>query len=95
MEIAFEAERLARLCSTGAALDQKYGTACAKRLRQRLQELEAVESLADMVFGRPHELKGDRAGEVSVDLVHPLRLIFRPTAQPPPRRPTEVSTGRR
>jgi plasmid maintenance system killer protein len=84
MEIAFETERLARLCNSGPALDRMYGSACAKRLRQRLQELEAVESLADMVFGRPHELKGDRAGEVSVDLTHPLRLILRPTAQPPP-----------
>ena len=30
------------------------------------------------------ELKGNRTGQLSVDLVHPLRLIFRPTAQPPP-----------
>ena len=84
MEIAFETERLARLCNSQAALDRAYGAACAKRLRQRLQELEAVESLADMVFGRPHELKGNRTGQLSVDLVHPLRLIFRPTAQPAP-----------
>ncbi len=84
MEIAFETEKLARLCNSRAALEQTYGQVCAKRLRQRLQELEAVESLADMVFGRPHELKGNRVGQVSVDLVHPLRLIFRPTIQPPP-----------
>jgi proteic killer suppression protein len=84
MEIAFETGKLARLCSSGAALDRLYGTACAARLRQRLQQLEAVESLADMVFGRPHELAGNRAGQLSVDLVHPLRLIFRPTAVPPP-----------
>ena len=71
MEIAFETERLARLCNSQAALDRAYGAACAKRLRQRLQELEAVESLADMVFGRPHELKGNRTGQLSVDLVHP------------------------
>jgi toxin HigB-1 len=84
MEIAFETERLARLCNNRSALNRAYGEACAKRLGQRLQELEAVESLADMVFGRPHELKGDRAGQVSVDLVQALRLIFRPTVQPPP-----------
>ena len=84
MEILFETERLARLCNNRLALGRAYGEACAKRLSQRLQQLEAVECLGDMVFGRPHELKGDRAGQVSVDLVHPLRLIFRPTAQPPP-----------
>ena len=64
--------------------DRLRDTEAGPTVQQRLQELEAVESLADMVFGRPHELKGDRAGEISVDLVHPLRLIFRPTAQPPP-----------
>ncbi len=65
MEILFEAERLARLCNNRLALGRAYGEACAKRLRQRLQQLEAVECLGDMVFGRPHELKGDRAGQVS------------------------------
>lgn len=84
MEISFETERLAKLYNSEAALDRAYGDVCARRIRQRLQELEAVESLADMVFGRPHELKGHRAGQVSVDLVHPLRLIFRPTANPVP-----------
>lgn len=84
MEISFETEKLAKLCNSRAALERTYGAVCARRIGQRLQELEAVECLADMVFGRPHELKGDRDGQVSVDLVHPLRLIFRPTAQPPP-----------
>ena len=84
MEIFFATGGLARLCNSRAMLTRMYGERCARRLCQRLQELEAVENLGDMVFGRPHELKGDRAGQVSVDLVHPLRLIFRPTAQPPP-----------
>jgi proteic killer suppression protein len=86
VEVTFETEKEARLYNNRAMLDRTYGTACAKKIRQRLQELEAAETLADMVFGRPHELKGGRAGQVSVDLVHPLRLIFRPTAQPPPMR---------
>lgn len=84
MDISFETEKLAKLCNSQASLRRAYGDVCAKRIGQRLQELEAVECLADMVFGRPHELKADRAGQVSVDLVHPLRLIFRPTVQPPP-----------
>jgi proteic killer suppression protein len=84
MEIGFETEKLARLCSNQEALIRTYGEACGKRIGQRIQELESVETLADAVFGRPHELRGDRAGQVSVDLVHPLRLIFRPTGQPPP-----------
>ena len=87
MEISFETERAAKLFNSKAALDKKYGDECGKRIRQRLQQLEAVDTLEDMVFGRPHELKGDMAGEVSLDLVHPLRLIIRPTDQPPPTKP--------
>jgi plasmid maintenance system killer protein len=87
MEISFEADKVAKLFNSRAALDKKYGDKCGKRIRQRLQELEAVDSLEDMVFGRPHELTGDRAGQVSLDLVHPLRLIIRPTDEPPPTKP--------
>lgn len=84
MEILFETEGAARLYNSRAALERTYGAACSNKIRQRLQELEAVETLEDMVFGRPHELKGNRAGQISVDLVHPRRLIFRPTPQPAP-----------
>jgi proteic killer suppression protein len=43
-----------------------------------------VETLADMrtMPGRRHELHGDRAGELSLDLDHPYRLLFRPMADP-------------
>lgn len=87
MEISFENDKVAKLFNSQAALNKKFGDKCAKRIAQRLQELEAVDSLEDMVFGRPHELIGDRAGQVSLDLVHPLRLIVRPTDDPPPTKP--------
>ena len=87
MEISFETDKVAKLFNSMAALNKKFGELCGKRIAQRLQELEAVESLEDMVFGRPHELVGDRAGQVSLDLVHPLRLIIRPTDDPPPAKP--------
>ncbi len=34
--------------------------------------------------GRCHELKGNRAGQLSIDLVHPYRLILVPSADPAP-----------
>lgn len=34
--------------------------------------------------GRCHELKGNRVGQLSIDLVHPYRLVFVPSADPPP-----------
>jgi proteic killer suppression protein len=53
---------------------------------QRLKAMGAAETLADMKFlpGRCHELRGDRAGELSLDLDHPYRLLFRPRDDPEP-----------
>jgi proteic killer suppression protein len=33
--------------------------------------------------GRCHELKGHLAGTLSIDLKHPLRLLFKPEPPPP------------
>jgi proteic killer suppression protein len=35
---------------------------------------------------RCHELTGDRAGQLSIDLDHPYRLIFSPNHDPIPER---------
>ncbi len=37
-----------------------------------------------MLPGRCHELTGDRARQLSIDLDHPYRLIFEPVEEPPP-----------
>lgn len=87
MEITFNTAKLAKLCNDGTALDRAYGAKCAGRIRLRLQQLEAIACLEGMAFGRPHELKGDRAGQVSLDLVHPLRLVIRPSSNPVPKKP--------
>lgn len=64
----------------------------AKRLQLRLDDLRAAAHLG--LFGGPtplpgrcHELVADRKGELSLDLIHPQRLLFRPAAVPPPARP--------
>ena len=53
----------------------------------KLGELEAAETLEDMRYmpaARCREKKGDRKGQLSVDLQHPYRLIFTPDHDPPP-----------
>jgi proteic killer suppression protein len=87
VEISFETVKNSKLFNSADALNKHFGTTCARRIRTRLQQLEAAETLADMAFGRPHELKGDRAGQISFDLDHPLRLIARPSISPPPTLP--------
>ena len=86
MDITFRTKKLAKICNDGKEASATLGPEQARRLRQRLDDLRAASSLQVMVSlpGRTHELKGDRKGELSIDLKHPYRLIFVPSANPVP-----------
>ncbi len=73
-----------RLCEEDKHQRKHLGEKRAKRLKVRLSELRAVETVSQLRVGRPHALTGDRAGQYSVDLDGPMRLLFEPSDQPPP-----------
>jgi plasmid maintenance system killer protein len=54
------------------------------KLKQRLDDLRAVDNLADAqtLPGRCHPLKANRKGQWAMDIEHPDRLIFEPAAPP-------------
>lgn len=56
---------------------------------RRLDDLKAADDLnvLSTLPGRCHELKGDRHGQLSLDLDGPWRLIFLPADQPPALKP--------
>ena len=85
LDITFDTQRLQKLCSSKDGLTRRYGDAVAKKVMLRLTQLDAVDRLEDMrqLPGRCHELKGDRHGELAVDLHQSYRLIFEPTGEPP------------
>lgn len=89
VEITFDTNRLREECSSFRLLVKRYGERQAKKIRQRLDDLRAAAALEDMRYigGRCHELKGDRQGQLSLDLVHPYRLIFEVANEPIPRKP--------
>lgn len=86
MDISFRTKKLKEQCNQHKKLVTKYGPEAAKALMLRLDDLRAVEILADMrnLPGRCHELKGDRAGHLSIDLRGPYRLLFTPQDEPLP-----------
>ena len=64
-----------------------YGPKMAGKLQQRLMELKAATCLDDISRKPPprcHRLSGNREGQLSVDLVHPYRLLFIPANDPIP-----------
>jgi plasmid maintenance system killer protein len=90
MDILFRRGKLRKLCNSSVEAIRWLGPDMAKRLMQRLDELHAVTTLADVRLlpqARGHELTGDRKGQLSVDLKHPYRLILEPANDPVPRKP--------
>lgn len=66
---------------------QAHGPKRAKLIRRRLDEFKAANTLQDIASQpgpRCHELSGNRAGQLSVDLDHPYRLLFSPGNDPVP-----------
>ena len=70
-------------------MTRKLGSRGARRLKQRLADLEAASDASEL-FGLPgrwHPLSANRTGQMSGDLDHPRRLIIEPadptTAQLP------------
>ena len=89
MEITFKTKKLLVLCNDSRKAAKELGQACAKKLRSRLDDLEACRSLEDMrsLPGRCHELTVELAGKLAVDLQGGMRLIFEPNREPPPTKP--------
>ena len=90
MEIHFRTRKLKELCESEKQSDRRFGRQIARRLRQRLLEFAAAETLADircLPAARLHPLKGERAGQFAVDLKHPFRLIIEPCEDPLPQKP--------
>lgn len=85
MDILFESDKIAREFNTEKLLVRGHGSLRAKKIKNRMAQLSAVDCLEDLRIlpGRCHELKGDRAGQLSLDLDHPYRLIFQPADNPP------------
>lgn len=88
MLISFKTKKLQRICSQQREMQKHLGPGMVRKLKQRLMELNAAENLADISHLPPprcHELSGKRAGQFSVDLEHPYRLLFEPNHNPVPR----------
>lgn len=80
VDVVFRNKKLQKVCNSDAELNKKYGKNCARKFRMRLDDLVAVPTLESFrhLPGRCHELTADRKGQLSLDLEHPLRLLFEP-----------------
>ncbi len=89
MIISYKNRKLEKDLSDEKTLIRRYGPKQAERLKQRLFELlaaENLETLRTLPQVRAHELSGNRAGQISLDIRHPYRLLITPDYENPPRK---------
>jgi plasmid maintenance system killer protein len=83
MELQFKNLRLKSLCENRRKLAGQYSPQTAKKVTNRLNDLEAAACLDEMrnLPGQCEELTGNRKGTLSIRLSDGLRLIFEPVAE--------------
>jgi proteic killer suppression protein len=89
MLISFHTQRLEKECNDLKLLTRRYGDVQAKLIARRLAELAAADNLAalrTLPQIRAHELRGNLAGQISLDVKHPYRLLIAPDYDDPPRK---------
>ena len=84
MEILFDNKKIRELCENNSKAVKQLGSACARKLRSRLSDLEAVSNVIELVIGNPHPLEGDRLGQFALNLAGGWRLVFCPAKKPCP-----------
>ena len=78
--VQYASKDIEEVCTNATKAKRKYGTANAQKIFVRLRQLAAVLSVEELLkihSGRCHALEGNRKGQYALDLVHPLRMIFR------------------
>jgi proteic killer suppression protein len=85
MRIIFTSKKMRNACSSEKEMIKAFGKDCAKKLMQRLMELDAAPTMDQIPrHARCHPLISDLKGSYAVDLVQPYRLIFKPCIGDPP-----------
>lgn len=85
MEIDFLNEKLKKLCNDAKHAKVKLGELSAKKLLQRLCDIDASNNVQELPpLGNPHPLKGERLGEFAISLHGGCRLVFVPNHNPIP-----------
>ena len=90
MELSFANRKLAKEMADEKIILRGYGADNGRRICQRLAQLMAapnLETLRTLPQMRAHELTADRAGQISVDVRHPYRLLLAPDHDEVPRKP--------
>jgi len=77
--IEYKNKSIEKVCTNAHEATKKHGDKMAEIIHQRIDEIEAAETVEMMIrfrIGRCHPLTGNRKQQYAVDLLHPYRLVF-------------------
>lgn len=80
MEITYKNCAIKKICGDVQVAEKKFGRKMANKIHRRIDQIAAAQTVEELIqfrVGRCHLLIGDRKGEYAMDLVHPMRLIFK------------------
>ena len=80
MQVEYRTNKIRKVCTDASEASRKYGDDMAEKIQQRISEIEAADSIEQMMryhIGGCHKLEGNRKDQYAVYLVHPQRLIFK------------------
>ena len=89
LDILYRSTKLEKDLNELKRLVRRYGKRQGELIALRLTQLRAAPTLAAISTLPPircHELVANRQGQISIDMVHPYRLIFEPANNPLPTR---------
>jgi len=89
MVFSFKKKKDLKTFSSEKALVKAFGREQARKITQRLAEIQAADNLGilrTLPQTRVHELTGNRKGQISLDLKQPYRLIIIPDYEDCPRK---------
>ena len=76
LELAFDTKSLRDLCEKEEKARRELGPDVAQKLKHRLADLRAAESVKELVAGRPRETESVNPGCFVIDLADGSRLAF-------------------
>lgn len=76
LELAFENKELRKICEDSNSAIEMYGQQVSSRLQTRLADLQAINSVKELIAGYPSVLNDESDITYKIDLVNGHRLIF-------------------
>ncbi len=76
MNLSFENKDIRLICENEGKAQEKFGNEIASKLKSRLADMRAADSVTDLIAGNPQEIEYERGIAFRIDLSSEECIIF-------------------